>query len=352
MSIQKFTVSSDDSIYEAWPDIVQTESGKLICVFTECSAHSDRESSRIVICESTDRGRTWSAKKPLTETGNRKNFFNNARISKLRDGNLVIVCDRVHKDEGEKRECSFSEIYVWYSDKEGTNWSEPTVLPFCGIVPDKMHELKNGRRIISAHFFGDNTDKLQQFLWYSDDKGATWSERITLAADERYNLCEVSILEEDDGTLIAFMRENSRLGYPILKSISYDSGETWQGVFDTPLDSGHRPVSGFLKNGQVMVTYRYIPEWMQNFFAAFLNADELKKTNRKEQKVRIMPIDYDRNIKPDLGYSGWTQFDDGEIYVVTYIKDDKCKAQIRGYSFTMADVVLPMSEEDMEKNIF
>ena len=30
MSIEKFTVSRDDSIYEAWPDLVLTESGKLI----------------------------------------------------------------------------------------------------------------------------------------------------------------------------------------------------------------------------------------------------------------------------------------------------------------------------------
>ena len=56
MAIQKFTVSSDDSIYEAWPDRVKTEGGKLICVFTECTAHQNREKARVVITESTDRG--------------------------------------------------------------------------------------------------------------------------------------------------------------------------------------------------------------------------------------------------------------------------------------------------------
>lgn len=29
MSIQKFIVSKDESIYEAWPDVIQTDSGKL-----------------------------------------------------------------------------------------------------------------------------------------------------------------------------------------------------------------------------------------------------------------------------------------------------------------------------------
>ena len=74
MSIQKFIVSNDKSIYEAWPDLVQTDSGKLICVFSECEHHLNRDNARIVICESTDRGRTWTEKKPLTEKGTKNNF--------------------------------------------------------------------------------------------------------------------------------------------------------------------------------------------------------------------------------------------------------------------------------------
>ncbi len=46
--IQKFTVSRDDSIYEAWPDVALTRSGKLLCVFAECKHHRDRSYTRIV----------------------------------------------------------------------------------------------------------------------------------------------------------------------------------------------------------------------------------------------------------------------------------------------------------------
>ena len=49
MAIQKSIVSKDDYIYEAWPDVVQTDSGKLICVFSECNHHIDRENARIMI---------------------------------------------------------------------------------------------------------------------------------------------------------------------------------------------------------------------------------------------------------------------------------------------------------------
>ena len=346
MSVQKFTVSRDDSVYEAWPDVVLTDGGKLICVFSECTHHLDRSGARIVICESVDRGRTWSEKKPLTEKGTKDCFFNCARISKLRDGRLAILCDKVLGHENRS-----AEQYLWFSDGEGTAWRDPVCLPFCGIVPDKLLQLKSGRLLLSAHFKSAQTEKLEQYLWYSDDDGATWSDRVTVAADPRYNLCEVSILECEGGMLVAFLRENSRKGYDILKTVSYDGGLTWSDLYPTPMDCGHRPVSGFLQDGRVRVTYRYIPSATQNTFAAFLDPESLAETDRRAQRGRIMPLDYDRNPAPDLGYTGWVQFEDGEIYVVNYIKDDADKAYVRGYSFYPVDVMLP-ERETATKNVF
>lgn len=345
--IQKFNVSRDDSIYEAWPDVVLTEGGKLICVFAECEHHKNRDNARIMITESTDRGRTWSKKKPLTEKGSAKDYFNCARISKLADGTLAIICDKIFENENRK-----AEIWLWRGDAEGTAWSEPTVFPdFCGIVPDKFQQLSSGRLIIAAQFKNHEIGKLEQYLWYSDDDGKTWSDRVTVAADPRYNLCEVSILEYEEGKLVAFLRENSFKGYDMLKVLSADNGETWSEIYNTPMDGGHRPVSGLLDDGTVMVTYRYIPCGTQNMFAAFLRKDQLECTKRQEQRVRIMPLDYDRNPSPDIGYTGWVQFDDGEIYVVNYIKDDADKAFIRGYSFYPTDIILP-ENENTTKNVF
>lgn len=346
MYINKYNVSRDDSIYEAWPDLVQTERGTLICVFSECEHHLDRNNARLALVRSYDRGRTWSKKSYLTEKGTKEAFFNCARISRLRDGRLAIICDKVFKDENRE-----AKQFLWYGDAEGENWSEPIELDFCGIVPDKLLELKSGRLIIAAHFKNHEVGKLEQYLWYSDDKGKTWSERVTVAADARYNLCEVSILECEDGTLVAFLRENSGLGYPIFKTISKDGGESWSPIYETSIDSGHRPVSGFLRDGRVMITYRYIPCGTQNMFAAFLAAESLEVTERRLQRVRVLPLDYDRNPSPDLGYTGWTQFDDGEIYVVNYIKDDADKAHIRGYSFYPEDVLFPITD-NTTRNVF
>ena len=125
MSLQKFTVSRDDSTYHAWPDVVQTDSGKLICVFSECEHHVNRTNARVMLCESTDRGRTWSEKRPLTEKCAKEDYFNCARISKLNDGRLAIICDRICGHEYSP-DCNTRQ-YVWYGDAEGTCWSEPIV---------------------------------------------------------------------------------------------------------------------------------------------------------------------------------------------------------------------------------
>lgn len=340
--IQKYSVSRDDRIYHAWPDLVMTSSGKLICVFTECVHHRDRHDSRVVYCQSLDRGRTWSEKKALTPKTQPDDHYNNPRIRRLNDDTLVIICDKIQNYENNERS---ADVSLWFADSEGNSWSEPIKTPAMGIVPE-FQELRSGRWILAAHFKGSETGKLEQYMWYSDDRGKTWSDRIVIAADVRYNLCEVSILELSDDTLIAFMRENTETGCDCLKSISHDGGETWHGVYNVPIPACHRPVAKFLQDGSIMLTHRYIQggpsfgQRTQNLFAAFMSEESALETVRNRQSVRIMPIDYDRSPNPDLGYTGWLQFDDGEIYVVSYIVDDAPKGQIRGYSFRMEDVIL------------
>ena len=337
--ITKHVVSCDPNIYEAWPDIALTPSGKLVCVFSECTHHGNRDYTQIVTVESTDRGRTWSAKKPVTEgTRGLDYYYNCARITQLRDGRLGIIVDRAPVgDEGRTAEKSVNLLY--FSSDEGRTWSMPQETPLRGIVPDKLLVLNNGRWIISAHHPKDGF--LTQFLRYSDDQGKTWSKRITVGKKHGLNLCEVSILPVGGSTLVAFMRENSLQGWDCMKTISRDNGKTWSEVIQFPLPGCHRPVAGFLQNGLIMITYRFMQggkgwlgTWTQNFFSALTDRESAVGLTRGDAWTRIMPIDFDRSPKSDLGYSGWVQLPDGEIYVVEYIVDDACdSAQIRGYSF-------------------
>jgi len=348
--MDKFTVSRDDSIYEAWPDVVLCKSGRLVCVFSECDHHGNRNNARIAYVTSENRGRTWSKKRYLSEKAVRTPelsgpYYNCARISRLKDGRLAIVCDLIKGATEDAVENT--ETHIWFSSDEGESWEGPIMTPVIGIVPERLYELQSGRWLLAAHHKQAATGKLTEYVWYSDDKGKTWSERITLADDPRYNLCEVGLVEVEPNVVVGFLRENSGRGYDCMKAISRDGGETWDGVYPVPIPGCHRPTVGLLNDGRLLVTYRYVQGGMggwgralQNVQGALMDHELITATSRFEQWTRIFPIDYDRSNMADLGYTGWVQYDDGEIYVVNYIVDDAPKAQIRGYSFRPEDLLI------------
>lgn len=339
--MEKFIVARDDTIQESWPDLVKTKSGALLCVFTECVHHADRTGSRLMLVKSTDRGRTWSAKRALTpKAPDKEHVLDCARLSRLPDDSLVMVCNFSRPDGP-------CQILMWRADAEGEQFEGPFETAADGIVPTKLTVTKTGRWILGAHSQDDSIGKLVQYIWYSDDEGKTWSDRITAAKDARYNLCEGDIIVYPDNTLVMLMRENSSMGYDCMKVISHDNGETWEGVYQVPIPGCHRPTSLLLPDGNCLITYRFMQGgkgwlgwWTQNMFAALMDAEQLKETERNMQQVRILPVDYDRSPVSDLGYTGSVYFDDGEMYVVNYIVDDAPKPHIRGYSLRRSDFIL------------
>lgn len=344
--MQKFIVSRDDSIYEAWPDVALTPRGELVCVFSECTHHGDRSYTRIMVTRSADRGRSWSPKQAITEgTAGKPYFYNCARVSQLRDGRMAVLVDQIaHGGENQANIDNLKNV-LYFSEDGGKSWSEQQPTPIRGIVPDKILELTGGRWIVGAHYKSPKTGFLEQYTYYSDDMGKTWSAPVAAGVQEGLNLCEISIVEAEAGVLVALMRENSMRGLDCYKAISRDNGQSWGELITLPLPGCHRPVGGALLDGRFLITYRFIQGGKgffgaaQNFFLAVLTKESLLSPARAESFVRIMPVDYDRSLHSDLGYSGWVQFPDGEIYIVNYIMDDSPKCQIRGYSLQPTEIM-------------
>ena len=345
MSISKFSISNDPQHYEAWPDLVLTGNGMLLCVFCECTHHKDRTYTRIMQTESSDRGRTWSCKHPVTDgTEGRPFFFNCPRIFQLPGGRLGLLVDRIRRGFDEAA-VDASDLLLFESGDNGRTWSPPALLPLHGIVPDKLVLAENGRWLVSAHHSFQG--RLSQFLISSDDNGRTWNSPILIAHHPECELCEASLLPLGGGALVALLRDNTCRGTDCRKVISNDNGETWGPVLDFPLPGGYRPVAGFLNDGRILITYRFcqggkrgIGANSQNLFAALTTREALLEKERAQISVNILPIDHDRSIHADTGYSGWVQFPDGEIYIVNYIVDDAGdRAQIRGYSLFPDDIV-------------
>ncbi len=350
--IERFTVSRDDAIYQAWPDVALTAGGRMVCVFTQCTHHNNRDYTRIMCCHSDDRGRTWSAKRPVTDatSGDPSTvpYWNCPRITALADGRLLVVVDRITSDGGNGVQTN----WLISSADDGLTWSVPLAIPVVGIVPDRLvvccHGRHAGRWLITAHARDlQSGQRSAQRLWTSDDQGATWQGPITIAAHAELFLCEGSIVELSTGELVCFLRENSFAGLDAFKSVSRDGGATWSPVTAFPLPGCHRPVAGLLTDGQVLITHRFLQggkgwlgKWTQNTFVALTAAADCLAPGRAQASVRIMPLDYDRSPVSDCGYTGWVQFADGEIYVVNYLVDDAPKAQIRGYAFHLHDLIL------------
>jgi hypothetical protein len=341
--------------------VALTPSGRLVCVFAECTHHRDRSYTRAMVTTSDDRGRTWSPKRGLSEplNGDPKvdPWWNCPRVSCLADGRLVAVCDRIAgRHEGMGGEQS---NWLWTSSDNGESWEGPVATPVEGIVPDQLIELRHGphagRWLLTAH---TRLAPVEASLWTvrtwsSDDQGATWQGPHRIAEVPGLQLCEPTLVELPSGEVVAFLRENSGQGLDAHKCLSDDGGLTWHGPWRFPLPGCHRPVAGVLDNGLLLITHRYMQGgkgwvgwWTQNFFGALTDVESCLARERKEAHTRILPLDFDRHPESDTGYSGWVQFPadgderGGEIYVVNYIMDDAPKAHIRGYSLRAADFLL------------
>ncbi len=345
MSKETFVVSNDESIYESWPDVVLTKKGQLICIFCECTAHGNRSYSRIMYTKSSDRGRTWSKKVPLTDaiySEDGSHYWNNPRLTRLKDDSLIVLCDQVHSSSQTK-----AEVFMWRADAEGECFSAPQNLHIHGIVPDKLRELSDGRWLITCHLGDiDGFKNLQVRAFTSFDQGATWSAPVIVGKDERYNLCESCVIEMENGTLVSLMRENSSMGYECFVAKSTDYGQTFGPLYTIPLSCCHRPVGQFINTGEILITYRYkqgaqkgwLGNWTQNTFLAITDKETLLSPDKKDQQVRIMPLHYDYGKYSDLGYTGIVQFEDGEIYIVDYIRNNEPNCYIIGTSLTREDI--------------
>lgn len=357
--MERFIVSRDDDIYEAFPDVALTPSGRLVCVFAECTHHRDRGYTRIMVTTSSDRGRTWAPKRGLSEAlrgdPTTDPWWNCPRVSCLGDGRLVAVCDRI-AGRGEGNLGGEQSNWLWVSADDGETWDGPRPTPMVGIVPDQLIELRHGahagRWLLTAHTRQPPaaTPLWTVRTWLSDDGGATWTGPQKIVEVPGLQLCEPSLVELPTGELVVFLRENAGQGLDAHKCISVDGGVSWEGPWRFPLPGCHRPVAGVLDSGLLLITHRFMQGgkgwvgwWTQNFFGALTDVESCLARRREDAHTRILPLDFDRHPESDTGYSGWVQFDDGEIYVVNYILDDAPKAQIRGYCLRLEDFLLGSS---------
>ena len=374
MNFKTVTIARNDAFNEHGADIARLTSGKLMVIYRECDSHVVEEFSRIVYRTSWDGGQSWPDRHVLVEgLPNSEGVlqkWNIPRIQCLKDGRMLIVCDTFPVPPNENCDLRGSTIVLWWSEDAGETWSEPQYTSVFGIMPDRVIELPSGAWLLATQVYmkGDQYAEgyvkqgvdghLTQIAHRSEDEGRSWEGPFMVGKDERYELCEGSVLLLPDGELVCYMRENANKGIAALKAFSSDEGRTWDGLYPTPMSGCHRPYAGILPSGRVLVTYRYLQggrgslgdaeagaQWgvdrisffARNAFAYLETVESAKARELGKQGGIILPIDHDRSPLSDGGYTAWVTLHDETIFLVQYITDDAPRPQIRGYWFRESD---------------
>lgn len=341
---KKTVISPVNSHYQSFPDVVLTRTGRLICVYREADAHV-ASATRLLLRTSKDFGSTWSEPRELASASiSRSGYtYNCPRIVQLRDGRILINCDRlvypgrilVHENE------AHHGIELWESADDGEAWSvgrELSEIP--GFVPDRILALPDGTLLMGTHRpHSAPPHQLEQLVSISRDRGATWPECYVTASDEAYHLCEGSFVSLDQGLVACFSRENSMKNHPTFVNFSDNCGKTWTRLEEMPF-KGHRPVAGITRSGKLLVTYRDVelssdpsPRLLHPGAHAWLDALE------ERDKGHVLVLDHDDSARPfgDCGYTGWVQREDGTVFVANYHKGEGEQPYIKGYWITERD---------------
>ncbi len=240
------TIARAEGDYISFPDVCVTGSGRLICVYRVADKHVATR-SRTEIRTSEDDGKTWSEPTVLGSPGHCP------RLSVTDTGEVLLITDSSPVGGA-----------LYRSSDEGETWSEPVKTGLRHGIPDRPMRVGEKSLLTTGHrHVGRAKSPLlgqapsAQIMYRSDDMGATWFEWAPLAFDPRLVLCEASMFKMPDGSLRAYLRENSGVQEPTYVSASFNEGASWTPPEDSPT-IGHRPCAGLLRSGKVLVTYRHV----------------------------------------------------------------------------------------------
>ena len=159
-ALRHVTIVRDDDVYEAFPDICQLPTGKLLCIYRESDVHR-ASTSRMILMESEDRGRTWTNKRPFDTRrsfAQNRSTWNAPRIRVLPDGRLVANFDAfLFPDEADDwnwpqhRLCF--RTFLWFSDDEGRTWSERRSTEIEGACSDKLRVLTDDHWLMAIGYW-------------------------------------------------------------------------------------------------------------------------------------------------------------------------------------------------------
>ncbi len=240
-----FQAGTDGYFLFRIPTIIRTPSNSLLA-FCEARLESgaDRGNKDVVLKQSTDEGKTWSAVQIVVD---HKTFASRWTGLYIAVGNMTPVVDQfndtiwllfsVDANDGQTHAIT---VWVTHSSDSGVTWTIPTEITSEVMVsawdehfegPVHAIQLANGRLLVPSYHRITSTPFHHSHVIYSDDHGATWKLGGVV-----YGLYtnEATLVQLLDGRILMSMRSSSTTNLQRPFALSTDFGERWSTIRVAP----------------------------------------------------------------------------------------------------------------------
>jgi hypothetical protein len=248
-----------------FPDMIRLADGRLLVAYRDSVSHIAQD-GRILVVESSDDGRTWSAPRVAIDT---TIDDRDPKLVQLRDGTILMNFFRTDWTGYPGKPVVLVGTFVARSTDGGRTWSEPVQVGTAMSGPSTVvvgayyaghaatHgpivELANGDLLVPLYGRLPEGGSGPATVVRSTDGGRTWPKSgeafIGRTAGFDYQEPNLSILR--DGTLLAILRTSRNITY---LSWSDDDGRSWSDPIDSGFpSSSHHQLT--LPGGRILFTY-------------------------------------------------------------------------------------------------
>lgn len=342
------TLAGTSRQYLGQPDMIRTETGRLITVFPEGHGHGP-----LVMKYSEDDGESWYE---VETPESWKDSQETPTIYKLalEDGSerLILICACPGTWGNYTTGWDYS-----YSDDDGETWSEfehfwskfsngtsnGVIVGMASLVQLKDENGQFIQKWMGVYHNGSYVN-YKTYLTFDENGNAQWSEPEAYLSEYRdiessYAICEVGLFRSPDGNRIVGLARNQTHAGPATMFWSDDEGETWSEPAELPGSlAGERhkalydPVTG-----KLVITFREINydrnnngvweggnDWTAGEWVAWVGTYEDLMNFRQGEYMLVLDEDFSNNYySGDTGYTGMVVLDDGTFIMDSYGHWDK-----------------------------
>ncbi len=288
--------------YLAFPDIVKTNDGKILCVFYNGWSHlslgndkkGENNGGRILMIISSDSGRSWSESKIIIDTP-----MDDRDPSLLMVSDGTIICNFFSVVGTEK----FIKLQTYTSTSfdVGAHWSNPK-LAASGVATSSPIIETQKKFLLPVYDFLQNENS-KCFVLESND-GVSWYSLKPIIDDRIIALSEPSLISFKDKIIAIARADDNNLH--MQASESFDNGLTWGLKFDIGFP-GEAPYL-FNYNDSILLLAHRNP----------LTSIRYSSGNKLSFSEPVI-IDYDREAQGS--YPTLTQISKKKLLVAYYAQD-------------------------------